>query len=93
MRVSGEAFFCEFVTGPICKPIRQVFVLTRKYLGEVVKSVKKMEIYFKGFEGHVEYSIKGSMCRFERKFLQLKPEGAFASLLTAALPHSLQLGL
>lgn len=33
-----------------------------------------MGMYFKGFEGHVEYSIKGSMCRFERKFLQLKPE-------------------
>lgn len=72
---------------------RQVFGLTREYLGEVVKSVKKMGIYFKGFEGHVEYPIKGSMCRFERKFLQLKPEGAFASSFTAALSHSLQLGL
>lgn len=55
---------------------RQAFGSTREYLGAVVESVKRWG-YFKGFEGHTEYSIKGSMCSLERKISSAKAWRSF----------------
>lgn len=55
---------------------RQAFGSTREYFGAVVESVKRWG-YFKGFEGHTEYSIKGSMCSLERKISSAKAWRSF----------------